>query len=150
MMMQWQPKQWIKLHKAPKGTFMATKLTSRNILKAHLELIIFTCKGCSTSGRSSRRCQSSRPSASSFRRRGGSRWQTVQPWGKRAKLIREGLSQPWLLMTKLSQHFKWILVTKSRIAPTTTDLFKLMHPEDAPGVPPMASHLEVGWEKGKF
>ena len=33
---------------------------------------------------------------------------------------------------------------------TATDLFKLMHPEDTPGVPPMAAHLEARWEKGWF
>ena len=33
-------------------------------------------------------------------------------------------------------------------APTTTDLFKLMHPEDAPSVPTMTAHLEANWEKG--
>ena len=146
--MLWQPEQWIWLHKGHKALLWQQ---SSHLYKHFLPCLCLCIMGCSHIFLSHLygmfniwQKLSAFPIISSIS------FQLSSSWGEQitncSTLEKESKSITGsTVLTKLKGVFmaQSAEIKRGFTAPTTTDLFKLMHPEDAPSVPTMTAHLEA-------
>ena len=149
-MMLWQPEQWIWLHKGHKALLWQQ---SSHLYKHFLPCLCLCIMGCSHIFSLSPVWDVQHLAEAlsvpnhlvhqlpAFIVVGGADHKLFN-LGKRIKI------NNWAGSTVLTK-WKGVFMAQSAeikrgfTAPTTTDLFKLMHPEDAPSVPTMTAHLEA-------